>query len=343
MSSKEVSFDSNYLYVDEQKFFPILQEIEEGEDALDCVNGVVIRVWCGEDADFSWDEAYALAEKAEEADKWILWDLDFGFHEKKVFLQDSASFFSCGITIDEFVKRLYQPFAHRTIGAILFRGSVDLAKYFVWTELQEQYYLERKKEKALPEDLSRKLFAADVFAEYLQRLSSFLPDVLLPFAFLDLSSLEDRSVQALFVSKERFHHLALGLKGAMLPLGCLNWEEGKCFGGWVGKGFPYFVAIKDVPLAVCIPLEEKMNEEISLQLDRIFMQLEELQVPYRVVFELYLNESWDGVDELIVLGSSVSVQGARKLKGFLAAGGKIIDAELVSNLDKEISLMGHLG
>jgi hypothetical protein len=57
-----------------------------------------------------------------------------------------------------------------------------------------------------------------------------------------------------------------------------------------------------------------------------------------VISERYLNESWDGVDELLVLECAISQQGERKLRGFLAAGGEIIYVKNPIGLGSEISL-----
>jgi hypothetical protein len=344
MSSKEITFDPNYLYIDQEKFFPILQEMEDTSDSLDSVNGVVIYINCAQDADFQWEDAILLAEKAVELGKWILWDLDFGLHEKRIFLEDSAAFFSNEIAMNEFIKTLWRPFQEQTIGACLFRGGVEFAKYFVWTEQHEQLYLEKSRESAFLnsdpdlEEMGRKLFAADVFSDYLHRLSSFLPENLIPFCLFDVSSVESDAALSLLLSRERFQHLLLALKHSRLPLGSLKWEEGKCFGGWIGRGAPYFSAVHDVTLGVCVPLEEKMTKDLLKQLDDVFVELDRLQVAYRVISELYLNESWDGIDEIIVFGSAVSTQGLRKLKGFLAAGGKVIHANEPLGLSSEISM-----
>lgn len=344
MSSREITFDTNYLYLDQEKFFPILQEMGDCADCLDSVNGVVIYVDCGDNADFKWEESRALAEKAVELGKWILWELDFHLQEKQVFLQDTSAFYSCGIAVEEFVKALAAPFAESTLGVCLFRGGVDFAKYFLWTEEHERHYVEKQKESLFLQSdpnldsIGRKLFAADVFSEYLHRISSFLPDTLAPCCFLDATSIESSSFLALLLSRERFQHLLLALKHAKLPLGCLNWEEGRSFGGWVGRGAPYFSAVHDVTLGVCVPLEEHMRKELMDQLDLVFAKLDQMEVPYRVIPELYLSESWDGIDELIVLSAGLSAQGVRKLKGFLAAGGRVVYADSPTGLEAEISL-----
>ena len=169
-------------------------------------------------------------------------------------------------------------------------------------------------------------------------MASFLPENLLPFCLLDVSSIQKNSELALLLSKERFQHLLLALKKAKLPLGCLNWEEGSCFGGWIGRGSPYISVVHNVTVGVCIPLEENMSRDLLKRLDRVFDELDAQEVSYRVISELYLNESWNGIDELIVFGSALSYQGLRKVKGFLAAGGQVIYVDQPLGIDFESSL-----
>ena len=75
----------------------------------------------------------------------------------------------------------------------------------------------------------------------------------------------------------------------------------------------------------------------------MFLELNRLKTPYRIISELYLTEGWDGIDDLIVFGSAVSRQGIRKLRGFLAAGGRVIHAEAPIGLESEISLLEFSG
>jgi hypothetical protein len=348
MSTNEITFDPNYLYINQEKFFPILQEVADSLEFLDLVNGVALRVDCSLDSDFEWSDVFTLAQQAVEAGKWILWELDFHFQDEKVFLQNSAVFYSHGIAIGEFLKTLWTPFKESTIGASLFRGSVDFAKYFVWTEELERHYLEKKEEglsfqlNERLSDFSKKLFAADIFSDYLHRLSSFFPEELLPFCLLDVSSIKSSAELAFLLSKERFQHILLALKKSKIPLGYLNWEEGQCLGGWIGRGAPYFSSVFEVNIGVCLPLEEMLNEELLQELDFIFEELSNSQVPYRVIPEAYLNEQWDGIDDLIVLRKAISAQGLRKLKGFLAAGGRIVVEGDLLDVNSEISFSDFL-
>ncbi len=49
------------------------------------------------------------------------------------------------------------------------------------------------------------------------------------------------------------------------------------------------------------------------------------QVPYKVIPEHLLTQEWEGIDELYVPQNGVSAQGRRKISGFIAAGGTIVN------------------
>lgn len=73
--------------------------------------------------------------------------------------------------------------------------------------------------------------------------------------------------------------------------------------------------------------EQKHSLGFLLPQDSVFdQQIVESALPdepFRVIPELRLHEMWDGLDELIVLEETLTIQGKRQLQGFIAAGGKV--------------------
>ena len=134
--------------------------------------------------------------------------------------------------------------------------------------------------------------AATVFGELLHRLASFLPDDAMPYCFFDHSSF-GKARTAQLLSKARFCHLHLSL------------EEHTSSNG------------------ILLPSDEACTPEILAQLE----QLMEKVGPHRMIPETRLNEMWDGLDTIYVIEETVSTQGERHLKGFLAAGGEKFGAE----------------
>ena len=70
---------------------------------------------------------------------------------------------------------------------------------------------------------------------------------------------------------------------------------------------------------VLFPTEEKCSQHVLDQFDALFEKLGD----YRIVYEYNFTETWDGLDEVIIMPKTLSPLGERKLKGFEAAGGKV--------------------
>src|SRR3990167_7928590 len=339
MSEIEIAFDHSYLYVNQQKIFPIIQEKILDFDALEAVNGVLISIDCLQE-EIDWFYFHEVASQAIFLGKSLMWELDFHIQDKPVFLEDSSRFFS--FLIEEFSTHILQEFKEKTLGVFLFRGTVDFAKYFLWTERCEQHLVEKMQEypslckNEEGKNILRKLFAADVFSDYLHRLASFLPEDALPFCLLDAVEEKSCAVLTALLSKNRFQHILLGVRGARVPLGHLNLQEGHCLGGWIGEGAPYFSTIFEVKTAICLPMEESLSLDVLTLLEETFEELARLNIPFRIVNENLLHECWDGIDDLIVLKNYIGVEGVRKLKGFLAAGGRLISIGSSFDFENEV-------
>lgn len=206
------------------------------------------------------------------------------FLTENSFLEDSTSFLAKGINADQFVQELWAPFKEISSGVSLFSGNKELSSYFLWTEQMDRHF----EEISPKHPLSRLCFEADVIAQYLLRISSFFPEEVPLFYSCNLENLS-KSARAFVLSKERFYPLIL--------------EE------------------PESSLGVCLPLEGALSDEC---LDQIEQTLNSIQIPYKILSELYLTESWQGIDQLIVFSYYVSTQGLRKLKGFCATGGEVL-------------------
>ena len=202
----------------------------------------------------------------------ILWEFDFGLFSPQVTLTDSATFFSYTLAIEQFVKMLYSKFKERTVGVVLYRGSID-----VFSHIQVE-------EEGDPEVLR-----ASIFADYLHRLASFLPEEVRPFCFFEGPCHFSEAKFLQLTSKDRFWHIELSLESSV-----------------------------DFPQGVLLPEDALFNE------DRFERLLSSIEGNYRIIPEARLVEMWQGLDKLFVLEEAVSSQGQRKIKGFKAAGGEVI-------------------
>lgn len=138
------------------------------------------------------------------------------------------------------------------------------------------------------------LSLADSMAAWLRMGAALLPEDLSIFLDFDVTGMS--RIDALSLSSpERFEHFEVRLS-----------PEVRIFG-------------KDPSLGICIPEADAWEE-----VEKILKKLDEEKRSYRVVYEAFLTEQWDGLDEILVLEEVLSARGLRKLKGFLASGGRVI-------------------
>ena len=131
--------------------------------------------------------------------------------------------------------------------------------------------------------------AATVFGAYLHRLASFLPEEAAPYCLFEDHASVTLGEYAQIVSQERFAHVHLSL----MPI--------------------------DGPRGVLLPPDELCSQKVIQKLTEVLTEDPAL----RVIPERYLNELWNGLDELIVFKEVLTVHGKRQILGFEAAGGKI--------------------
>ena len=222
------------------------------------------------DSDLDWTSAHALALKTEGP---ILWEFDFGFSGKRLVLSDPAIFFSYTLAIEQFVKTLWQEFKERSAGVILYRGSADVFCRILVAEEGDQ-----------------ELLAASIFADYIHRLASFLPEEIKPFCLFEGPHSFSPARFLQLTSKDRFWHLELSLK-----------------------------ELSDSSTGLLFPEDDLCTESIRAHLDELLKDQE-----YRIIPEGRLTEMWHGLDELIVIEEAITTRGKRQIMGFLAAGGKVI-------------------
>lgn len=335
MTEERITWDHSYFYVDGEKFFPFIQEGEDGDKVS---NSILITIPYLAEEDIL-DSLHKKANLAVLEGKWIVFELSFPWDKKPLFIQDASCFFSFGLWIEELLGKFWATFKDNTLAFVVFRGVVDFSSYFIWTEQQELLYQEKLGEyPSLKEEEVRSFFAADLFSEYLQRLCSFLPDTTPVLCLIDASLLKGLSLAAYMFSKERFGHLILALKNAPLVLSPLTWDEGKAFGGFIGRGNPPLADCQEPKIGVCLPAFEKMTSDGLGVLEDLLVKLLDKKSNFRIIQEGNLHESWDGIDDLIVISPLLSVQGLRKLRGFTAAGGRVVCLGQNLGLGNEIAL-----
>ncbi len=309
--------DHRGFYLSGNPFFPLIQDSAVQQDGS---NTVLIRLPAGLCDDLIWLKERQMADLAVSNGKYILWEIDLGLDSFQFLPEDSASFYSFSLVLEEFSKKLWPAFQNHTFGVALYRGTAEFAARFPLS-YWEAAFLEWSSGN-LPEfEPDYELYSAQVFSEYLHRLISFLPESVQPFAFIDVREVQSPARASQLFSVDRFEYLHLALKGSKAPFSGICWEEGHLAQGWIGS-FPGATQGTSQPLVgVCLPKDAYIDSALIQKMDILISDLKDKAEPFCIVSEEKLTEQWDGLDRLIVFSSALSAQGERKLLGFEAAGG----------------------
>ncbi len=288
------SFSNRTFYREDLPFSPL---IGSGEGC----NIVRIPLPARLEHDLDWKGAKDAAQAAILEGKFLFWEFDFGLETGLLELHDTARFLSFTLAIEQFLTRLLPAFKEHSFGVSLYKGDILFSNRFSWSEELENNCLES--------GLDERVYCAGIFVEYMHRLASYLPDVLLPFCLLDASALPD-AIAAQILSKGRFFHLHLAVKGVAAPVGDLKWE---------GDLFCPFPHKEEV--GVILPPDIRCTDPVIQKLEILLKQvLEQGQQP-RIIPEALLNEHWDGLDRILAIEEALTQQGKRMLQGFAAAEG----------------------
>lgn len=298
---EKISWDETAFYWEGKPFFPCFSEEAEGNCVAICITP----------SESGYQELLAKARAVSENGKKILWVLDSGFHQK-FFLRDGALFHSLRNRMEEIGEKVILPLKDSTFAISVYRGSVYFSSRFLFSAAEEDLYRERKEEYAILSEEERHLFfCADIFLEYLQRLTAFLPDAVPVLCQIRFPEEIGIVKGAYLCSKDRFGHL--------LPV----------FEG-VDPGFGYSFSRRrgNAPSeGICLPPFASIDEEGLCECETYIEQRKASGALYRIVPEEYLHEMSAGLEELRVFSRYVTDRGMRKLRGFLASGGVVVDKE----------------
>jgi hypothetical protein len=309
-------------------FLPRIQEVERDYDPV-VDNAVLIKLPAALNADLKWDEEKARALQFVQKGALLFWQIDLGLESSPLNLKDPAHFFSYGIALEQFSREIWPAFKDQTLGISLYRGIYDILERLIWDASVEEHYQEYAADFdfSVHEETKKQFFSANLFAEFLHRLVSYLPAESAPFCLFDIQNFTNPALAACLFSRARFEYLHLALKGATLPFRGLAWENGSSFGGFIGKGRAAPILTSEILHGVVLPQDPFCTPQTLTQLNKAFTDLQAKQTPFRMVPEALLIEEWDGLDTLLVIPQAVSPSGKRMLQGFRAAGGDVCESK----------------
>lgn len=239
-------------------------------------------------------------------DEGVWWEIDCGLHVAPFPLEDRLRFEALSIAMDLFTRDVWESKQSISVGVVIYHGPMDMRSLPLWTETQEQNWREWSRGRSHMEgsirwkEHLRRLFVLESYISYCQMLAHRLPDTIPICLRFEEEAALSPAFQAHLLCKERMGHCM-----ALVP------------------------AKSENPLAkwaICLPEESYCNEEVLDQIDQLYRQLSvEHSRIVRIVSEAFLTEEWEGLDRLYVLVKHLSPRGQRKLAGFVAAGGEVVE------------------
>lgn len=278
----------------------------------------------------------ALINQAENAEK-ILWQLDLDVFSHPHAFHFEGIFNAHYLSLQSFVDVLWKPFSHKSKGCLLFKGSCDLSSSFVWIDGYFQLFLEWLEDLyATPEKLFdtqlehksfsemplasfdthpfckhlKNLYAMNLLIGYLHRLAAALPEEVEVYVDLDKEPIVHKAYLAQLLSQERFAHL-------------LHLDES---------------VDEEVNVGICLPNDSECTQATMHAIKQAFAKLDRSSIKYKVIPEFLLTSMWEGLDVIIYMKKSLSLQGKRMLQGFSSTGGELVYIDESAGIELECSL-----
>ena len=334
----QLTSDASGFLLNDYPFVPLI--LEEGGIFQENgpFNAAIVKLSMDASSDLIWEKEKELAKSIVEKKGLVLWELDFGFPKKAVKVSDKMFFSSLVLALDHFSSVLKE-FEASTLGAIFYRRDTHFSTHIDWDQQQNENFLAWKEDYPVSTDSLqlKEVYAANVIAEYLHRLLSFLPDHLQAFCLFayDPSIGPVRFFQR--VSKDRFSHFQIAIKGSPFFSSGISWGSGKPFSGIIAKEIMEFPVKKEIEVGICLPGDEMLFNEGREELEEIASYFIENSIPCRILHESMMTQEWQGLETIAVFEKSLTIFGKRQLQGFCAASGQVVVYKDSLGLSKEIS------
>jgi hypothetical protein len=285
-------------------------------------------------SDLHWEGQRALAKDLASREERLLWYLDLGlFSQLALPLQDQTQHLSLKLSLEHFRNTLWNEFHEATEGLCIYQGPSDFSSSLIWDTEQNQALSEWLKEhfpdlSMLEQELAIplshfdqcdrfflerseagrhlvRLFCRDRAAEFLSLLVNGMPDPLPLRLHFAVDPLMQPLHQSQLLCKERYARFQQIITNP-------EWHIESN-------------TIEDVKIGICFPSYQCVQAKQFEGINEALQWLIKRKAPFRIIPEAALTASWDGLDFLLATPHGLSSTGKRKLLGFCAAGGTVVN------------------
>ncbi len=349
-----------------QKSFPYIFSGPLEDKKKKDFSAIVVPIDATLDSTLNWSSSKKMAQECLKEGFQIIWDLDFGlFNQLPLPLSDMSQYKSLGLALDHFFENILSDFKESTLGMIIYKGSCDFNHK--WPFCNDQIFNLRSwildqfgnehtfiNQSAIPcknlMQLDLKVLNSNEFGknllrtycmraalDYLSMLTAHFESDLLPYTLLDAKEVASGTHLFQLLDQEDFDFLQLGLKNA--PFECphaIGWESKPFPNGFLGKEYQaYQPPLIDVTIGLVIPSNPIYDPEKLKLYDELYEKLK-THFPVKRISERTLTIDWQGLEDLVVV--DIDSHSLRKLEGFVAAGGRVVNKGQPLGLNNEISL-----
>ncbi len=268
--------------------------------------------------------------------KAILWETDlglFGGLEKPLY--DKEQFDLLEKRLEKFLDETAGKHRSDTLGILLFSGSLEEILQFPWDSRQQDNFQSWSREvdprgSRSEKDLKRH-YAFHLLNEFLELLTSAMPDQIDWFARVDASEIADPLDFYQLSNTARFDHLHIFWKAPCSScVADLIWENGTPLQGFYARTGMERTPFESLSVGWCLPPAWALDAEALNGQKAAVEFLEKMQIRHRPVPQEKISLYWQGLDILFAFSGQVSRPVYRQLAGFCAAGGTVVtDGELL--------------
>lgn len=260
-----------------------------------------------------WKESEMYARQVVKEGFKIVWDFDFPFSFP---LSDEGQRRSYEFTIDHFKKSLFSQFEKETEGAILYKGTLKF-QTIAWTWEEEELFLHEESQT----DFHKALFFRDLCFDFLKTLSSAFPDTLALFLLFERGENTTWGEYLALITPLCFDIFKIATKEKLSSkLQVMGWNHGEASLGYFGRSFYSSPPKVFSNSGLLLPHPSHIDEKVLNTLEKLGVEF-----ALRLIPEELLTQEWHGLEKLLIFSQNLSFQGKRKVNGFIAAGGEVID------------------
>lgn len=276
-------------------------------------------------------------------DKWIIRQSDLGLFEGlQKPLSDREQFDALEKKLLDYCENILSSNRESTFGIEVFCGNIEDILKFPWDARQESNFQTWKQTvdplEQVADNTLKHHYASYLLQEFIDLLTSGVPEQLEWFARVDASNVKDDLEFYQLANRARYEHLHIFWKGSNPNLMAdLVWDVGVPSQGYVAPKSLDLNGQDAIQTAWCLPSAWEIRPEVLQQQRDLMSWLESSGINSRPIPQEKISLYWQGLDTIFAFSQQMKPAATRQLAGFCAAGGTVVTIGQLLGLPNEES------